>query len=200
MYRNYFKRYLDIVLSLVLALPILIICSIFAIFIKLEDKGPVLYCGKRIGKNRSEFKMYKLRSMKINAPDIRNTDGSTFNSKNDPRLLKIGKFLRMSSIDELPQLINVFLGDMSFVGPRPDLAEQSIIYDNENLDKTKFQIKPGVTGYAQCNGRNNITWKEKLKLDNYYVKNCSFTLDVKIIVKTVINVLGKKGINQKEVN
>ena len=146
----------------------------------------------------STFKMYKLRSMKMNAPDLRNEDGTTFNADDDPRLLKIGNFIRKTSIDELPQIINVLRGDMSFIGPRPDLSSQIIYYEDGVKDRAKFLVKPGITGYAQCNGRNEITWDEKLKLDHYYVDHCSLLLDIKIVFKTIKNVLLRKGINHSD--
>lgn len=198
MYKKYIKRCLDIVGSLVLILPITVIIFIFGIFIKLEDHGSIFYCGKRLGKNQTVFSMVKLRTMKMNAPDIRNADGSTFNAEDDPRLLKIGKFLRKTSIDELPQIYNVFLGQMSFVGPRPDLEEQLSLYKEENKDQTKFEIKPGITGYAQCNGRNDLLWDEKLKMDHYYVEHCNLFLDIKILIKTCFSVLNSEGVNKKD--
>ena len=196
MYKNCIKRIIDIILSLIIFIPLTLIVLIFGIFIKVEDKGPIFYCGNRLGMNKKVFRMYKLRSMKLNAPDLRNDDGTTFNSDNDPRLLKIGSFIRKTSIDELPQIINVLKGDMSFIGPRPDLDSQIVYYENSDKDQAKFLVKPGITGYAQCNGRNELDWNEKLKLDHYYVDNVSFSLDVQIFFKTVKNVLLRKGVNQ----
>lgn len=195
-YKNYVKRIFDIIISLILLIPILVICLIFGIFIKAEDKGTIFYSQNRLGKNMKPYKMYKLRSMKMNAPDLRNKDGSTFNSDKDPRLLKIGSFIRKTSIDELPQIFNVLLGNMSLIGPRPDLESQANLYEELDKDKTKFQVKPGITGYAQCNGRNELDWDEKLKLDHHYVEHCSFGLDVKIFFKTIMNVICRKGINK----
>lgn len=198
MYRKYIKRILDLGLALLLVVPVCLISFVIGCFIKLEDSGPVFYKGARLCKNRKPYKMYKLRSMKINAPDIRNSDGSTYNSIDDPRLLKIGNFIRKSSLDELPQIFNVLKGEMSLIGPRPDLEEQGYLYDELGKDQTKFSIKPGVTGYAQCKGRNEISWDEKLKLDHYYVDNCCFILDVKIFFLTIFNVIKRKGINKDE--
>lgn len=198
MYRKYIKRILDLGLALLLVVPVCLISFVIGCFIKLEDSGPVFYKGARLGKNRKPYKMYKLRSMKINAPDISNSDGSTYNSIDDPRLLKIGNFIRKSSLDELPQIFNVLKGEMSLIGPRPDLEEQGYLYDELGKDQTKFSIKPGVTGYAQCKGRNEISWDEKLKLDHYYVDNCCFILDVKIFFLTIFNVIKRKGINKDE--
>lgn len=198
MYQKYIKRFLDICISLVLMLPIILICFIFGIFIKLEDRGSVFYCSERLGIHRKSYNMFKLRSMKMNAPDIRNNDGSTFNSDNDPRLLRIGKFIRKTSIDELPQVFNVFIGDMSLIGPRPDLKSQGELYDCMNKDQTKFKVKPGITGYAQCNGRNELSWDEKIALDHYYVDHCNFIMDLKIIIKTIYQVMTRKGVNRDE--
>lgn len=197
-YRNSLKRVLDICISLVLIVPVTLICIIFGIIIFCEDKGSIFYCAERLGKNRKSFRMYKLRSMKLNAPDIRNEDGSTFNSDNDPRLLKIGKFIRKTSIDELPQILNVLKGEMSLIGPRPDLASQGKIYDLQKKDQTRFLVLPGITGYAQCHGRNELDWDERIALDHYYVDNCSFSLDFSIFLKTITEVLRKRGVNRDE--
>jgi len=139
--------------------------------------------------------MYKFRSMKMNAPDIRNEDGSTFNSDSDERLTKIGKFLRKTSIDEIPQILNIFKGDMSLVGPRPDLSSQIEFYDVGK--ELKFAVRPGLTGYAQIKGRNTISWKEKNQLDRYYVENVSFLLDAKIFFLTIIKIFKAEGVNKK---
>lgn len=197
-YQKYIKRLLDICISLILIPFIILICAIFGIFIKLEDKGSIFYCSERLGIHRKSYNMYKLRSMKMNAPDIRNEDGSTFNSDDDPRLLRIGKFIRKTSIDELPQIFNVFIGDMSLIGPRPDLKSQGELYDSMKKDQTKFKVKPGITGYAQCNGRNELSWDEKIALDHFYVDHCNLFMDIKIIIKTVYQVLMRKGVNRNE--
>ena len=122
MYKMFFKRAIDILLSLI-ALPfVLLVVAIMAVFIYLEDRGPVFYNATRRGRNGKNFKMFKLRSMYVNSPDLKNADGSTFNSDKDPRVTKVGRFMRKTSVDELPQILNVLIGDMSFVGPRPTLA------------------------------------------------------------------------------
>ena len=194
MYRHFFKRLFDIILSLI-GLPFfLILLLIIAPIIYFTDNGNIFYVAKRLGKNGKVFNMYKFRSMRMNAPDIRNEDGSTFNSDFDPRLTKIGKFLRKTSIDEIPQIINVLLGSMSFIGPRPDLESQIIYYDMEK--ETKFKVKPGITGYAQVNGRNDISWNEKNELDRYYEKKMNLYLDMKIFFMTIIKVLKRDGVNK----
>ena len=195
LYTNFFKRVLDIVLSLILLPFILIVCIIIAPIIFIEDKGPIFYNGKRLGKNGKVFKMYKFRSMIVDAPDIRNKDGSTFNSEKDPRLTKIGKFLRKTSIDELPQIVNVLKGDMSFVGPRPHIITNYKGYNTLTKEKQqRLKIRPGITGYSQAYYRNSITSDEKIKNDIYYVNNVSLLLDIKIIIKTFVSVINRDNI------
>jgi lipopolysaccharide/colanic/teichoic acid biosynthesis glycosyltransferase len=198
MYRYGIKRILDIILSL-LGLPFLLIVMIpVVIAIKLEDKGPIFYNALRVGKGMKEFKMYKFRSMKVNAPDIRNEDGSTFNSDNDPRVTKVGKFLRKTSIDEIPQLLNVLKGDMSFVGPRPSPLGNKHLYPKEYF--RKFDVRPGITGYNQAILRNHSTMEQRIKNDLFYVENISFILDLKIIFWTLIGVLKSKNIYRNDLN
>lgn len=195
MYKRFIKRLLDIIISL-LALPFFfILLIILTPIIYFSDKGSIFYNASRLGKDGKVFKMFKFRSMKMNAPDIRNEDGSTFNAENDPRLTKIGKFLRKTSLDEIPQVLNIFKGDMSLIGPRPDLASQIEFYDlNSEL---KFTVRPGLTGYAQVKGRNTISWKEKNQLDRYYVENISLLLDIKIFFLTIIKIFKAEGVNKK---
>lgn len=195
LYRKFFKRLFDIIFSLIVLPFFFILLIILSPIIYFADNGPIFYIAPRLGKNGRIFKMYKFRSMKVNAPDIRNEDGSTFNSDNDPRLTKIGKILRKTSIDEIPQLLNILKGDMSFIGPRPDLANQIDFYDLSS--EKKFNVKPGITGYAQVKGRNSISWDEKNKLDRYYVKNVSFLLDFKIFVLTILKIIKAEGVNKE---
>ena len=191
-YRNFFKRLIDIILCLI-ALPFfLLIFAVIAPLIYFSDRGSVFYNAPRLGKDGRIFKMYKFRSMKMNAPDIRNADGSTFNSENDPRLTKVGRFIRKTSLDEVPQLLNVLKGDMSIVGPRPDLPEHKEMYEGDEF--RKLEVRPGITGYSQAYVRNTVPWKERLVRDVWYVDNVSFVLDVKIIVKTATSVLSRKNI------
>lgn len=189
MYKVFFKRVLDILIAL-LFLPFFLILFIpVAILIKLEDWGPVLYTAERLGKNKVPFKMYKFRSMSVNAPDIRLADGSTFNGKDDPRVTKIGKFLRESSIDEIPQLLNVLIGDMSVIGPRPDVHSDEE-YPNEY--KAFLEVKPGITGYNQAYYRNETNRLEKMKNDKYYADHISFLFDIRIFFKTIAVVLKRE--------
>ncbi len=192
MYKKYIKRLLDIIFSLIILPPVLLVILICGLFIKLEDRGPIFYCGKRLGKDGKIFKMYKLRSMKVNAPDLRNEDGSTYNSDDDPRLTKVGRIIRKTSLDELPQLFNVLKGDMSFIGPRPDLPEHINYYEGNEV--RKLDVLPGISGYNQAYYRNSAEWKKRLQNDVYYVDNISFWLDFKILFKTVEGVILRKGI------
>jgi lipopolysaccharide/colanic/teichoic acid biosynthesis glycosyltransferase len=134
--------------------------------------------------------------MKNNSVDIRNNDGSTFNSSKDPRVTKIGHIFRKISFDELPQILNILKGEMSFIGPRPDLPDQISIYKSNNLSLERFNVKPGISGYAQINGRNSLSPKQRNALDTYYVNNLSFFLDIKIFFLTIIFILFPKNINR----
>lgn len=189
----FFKRLFDIVLSLI-ALPfVLLVILIFAPIIYFTDKGPVFYNAERLGYKGKIFKMYKIRSMRVNAPDIRNADGSTYNGANDPRVTKVGRFMRKTSIDEFPQFLNVLKGDMSLIGPRPTLATKS--YDELTDDqKKRYFVRPGITGYSQAYYRNSATADQKLEHDIYYVENISLWLDVKILFKTIFSVLKRENI------
>lgn len=192
MYKNYIKRLFDIIFSLLLLALILPIILVVGILIKIEDGGPIFYFGERLGRNKKIFKMFKLRSMKVNAPDIRNKDGSTYNAADDPRLTKIGKFIRKTSIDELPQIINILKGDMSFIGPRPDLPEHLYCYEKDEV--RKLEVLPGVSGYNQAYHRNAVIWKERLKNDVYYVDHISFIMDLKILFKTIFIITLRRGV------
>lgn len=193
---RFIKRSFDIVCASLLMIPVGIIIIISAVFIKLEDKGPVFYMAERTGRYGKLFKMYKLRSMKVNAPDIRLADGSTYNGDNDPRVTKFGKFARKTSIDELPQIINILKGDMTFIGPRPDTPVGSAEYTEE--EKVILTVRPGITGYNQAVNRNSVLTKEKLKNDIFYVEHLSLRFDIKIIFMTVLTVLGHKNINRSD--
>ena len=193
MYNDLFKRILDLFVSL-LAFPFFLLIFLFiAPAIYFNDKGPIFFNGNRMGKNGKRFSMYKFRSMKVNAPDIRNADGSTFNSDDDPRVTSVGRFIRKTSIDELPQLLNVLKGDMSLVGPRPTLTTKDISQYDEILSK-RLKVRPGLTGYSQAYFRNSIDQDEKYEKDIYYIENMSFLLDLKIIVKTIMSVVRKENV------
>lgn len=194
MYKFFFKRLFDIIIGLI-ALPIvLLIIIILAPIIYFTDRGPVFYNAERLGIKCKKFKMYKLRSMYVDAPDLRNPDGSTYNSDNDPRVTPIGSIMRKASLDEFPQFLNVLLGDMSFIGPRPTVG--NITYGElDEITKKRYDVKPGVTGYAQAYFRNSISQEEKFRCDAYYTDNVSFVMDVKILFKTVCSVITRKNIN-----
>ena len=179
---RFIKRLFDVVVSAVLMIPIGIVILISGAAIKAEDKGPIFYMADRTGRFGKIFKMYKLRSMKVNAPDIRLADGSTYNGEDDPRVTKFGKFARKTSIDELPQVINILKGDMTFIGPRPDTPVGSAAYTEE--EKIILTVRPGITGYNQAVNRNSVLTKEKLKNDIYYVKHLSLWFDIKIVFMT----------------
>lgn len=195
MYENYIKRLMDLVLSL-LSLPVVILVVFIVIpFILFDDGRPVFYNAYRIGRYGRLFKMYKFRTMKRNSPDIRTESGDTYNSKDDQRVTRVGRFLRKSSIDELPQIFNVIKGDMSFIGPRPDPPDWLEKYSDE--EKIFLNSRPGITGYSQAYYRNSINAREKIKNDIYYVNHCSFILDLRIFFKTIFMVLSHDNIYRK---
>ena len=197
MYVHFFKRLFDLLIGLI-ALPfVLLLIIIFAPIIYLTDRGPIFYNGERMGKNGKKFKMFKLRSMYVNSKDIRNDDGSTFNSDKDPRVTPIGHFLRKTSLDEFPQFLNVLIGDMSLVGPRPSLTTTPYSEYSE-IRKKRVSIKPGVTGYSQAYYRNSIGQDEKFKYDAHYADNISFIMDMNILFMTVWTVVANKNINTAE--
>lgn len=198
------KRMIDIIGALigtVLLIPVTIIIYFARKFSK-EEKGPLFYEQLRYGKNGKIFRLYKYRSMCIGADEklkeylasneeARKEFKKTHKLQNDPRITKIGNFLRKTSLDELPQMINILKGDMSFVGPRPVVEKEVEEYGEK---KEKFlSVKPGLTGYWQVNGRSNTTYEERMKMELYYVDNCSLWLDIKIFFKTFKTVFKKEG-------
>ncbi|EEH96849.1 sugar transferase [Clostridium tertium] len=195
---NLSKRIIDIIgslIGLILLSPILIIVGIL---IKFESKGPIVFTQKRVGKDGKEFDMYKLRSMVVNAEEIKEKlkeqnemSGPMFKMKDDPRITKVGKFIRKTSIDELPQLVNILKGDMSLVGPRPSLPNE--VKEFETWMLKRLNVKPGLTCYWQVMGRNNIDFEDWMKLDVKYVNERSFWLDIKLIFKTVFVLFGDRN-------
>ena len=186
------KRAMDII-ACVVALPfVLIILIPVAIAIKVEDHGPIFFRSMRIGKGFKEFGMLKFRSMKVNAPDLRNEDGSTFNSKTDPRVTKIGHILRETSLDEIPQVFNVLAGQMSIIGPRAGDVESKDTYEED--EKDKLLIRPGITGYTQAYYRNGLGVREKRLYDAWYAHSVNFRLDVKIFFRTIKTVLTHENV------
>lgn len=192
------KRLLDIFLSIIALVCLSPVLLITSIAIYLEDKGPVIFIQERNGLNGKVFRMYKFRSMCVNAPimhkdllDKNELDGPAFKMRNDPRVTKVGNFIRKTSIDELPQLINILKGEMSIVGPRPLPTYETAKcteYQNQRL-----LIKPGLTCYWQCCGRNDIPFDEWMELDLKYLEEASFITDLKIILKTVGSVFSQNG-------
>lgn len=187
MYIHFFKRLIDLTLSL-LAFPLFCILLVpVAIAIKLEDGGPVFYRSARVGKGFQKFGMFKFRSMKVNAPDLRNADGGTYNAADDPRVTRVGKFLRETSLDETPQLLNIIKGEMSIIGPRAGDWESVDTYADDEKDKVK--VLPGLTGYCQAYFRNAASVREKRLKDAWYANHVSFKLDLQIFFKTIATVL-----------
>lgn len=190
-----FKRTIDIVCSLfglLVLSPVLIIVSIL---IKLESDGPIIFSQDRIGYKGQKFKMYKFRSMVVNAEELKKKlaeqnemSGPMFKMKNDPRVTKVGKFIRKTSIDELPQLINILKGEMSLVGPRPSLPKE--VKEFEPWMMERLEVKPGLTCYWQVSGRNDIDFEDWMKLDIKYVRERSFWVDIKLIFKTFFVLFG----------
>ena len=197
MYKHFFKRLFDLIIAL-FALPfVLLLILIMVPLIWLTDRGPTFYNAQRVGLNGKIFKMFKFRSMKVNAPDIRNTDGSTFNSSDDPRVTRIGRFIRKTSIDEIPQILNVLIGDMSFVGPRPVLPV--IPYaEYDDVRRKRLTVRPGITGYSQAYFRNSVGQEEKFLQDCYYTDHVSLLFDLKILFHTAYSVLKRENVFVKD--
>ncbi len=194
----FIKRAMDIFFSGLAIIVLSPVLFIIAVAIKTESKGPVIFCQKRIGKNGKEFYMYKFRSMVVNAEDILNklekqneADGPVFKMKDDPRVTKVGKFIRKYSLDELMQLFNILKGDMSIVGPRPALPKEVEEYDD--FARNRLKVKPGLTCYWQVMGRSNISFDEWMQLDVKYIKEMNLWLDIKLILKTIPAVLKGEG-------
>lgn len=186
------KEIFDRIVSLIALIIMLPFFLIIAIFIKLDSKGSVFFLQERVGKNGKIFRLFKFRTMVVGADE--KTKGVYIDEKN-PYVTRIGYFLRRWSIDELPGFINVLKGDMSLVGPRPTLEYQVRKYDD--LQKRRLLVKPGITGWAQVNGRNMLTWPERIKLDVWYVEHRSLWLDIKILFKTFWVVIKGEGVYTK---
>ncbi len=188
MYRSFFKRVIDftlVLIALIILSPILLVITIWLYFAN-EGAG-VFFLQMRPGKNEKLFKVIKFKSMN----DKTDSNGNLL--PNELRITKVGAFIRKTSIDEIPQLINVLKGDMSLVGPRPLRADYLPLYNEEQT--RRHDVRPGITGWAQVNGRNSISWTQKFKLDVWYVDHCSFILDVKILFLTLLRVIKRDGIN-----
>ena len=193
------KRIMDIVISLIALIILSPVFLIIAISIKIESRGPVFFVHKRIGKNGKIMKMYKFRTMVPNAEELikeftqqqLKEFKENFKLENDPRITKVGKFLRKTSLDELPQLINILKGELSIIGPRPVIGEELEKY-GEN--KSKFlSVTPGLTGYWAANGRSNTSYEQRMDMELYYIDNMSWKMDVKVFFKTIVSVVKKEG-------
>lgn len=188
MYKNFFKRVLDILISGIALLLIGWFLIIVTIFLHFANKGAgAFFLQERPGKNAKIFKVIKFKTM----TDEKDADGKLL--PDSQRLTKVGKFVRSTSVDELPQLINVFKGDMSLIGPRPLLVQYLPLYSPEHA--RRHEVRPGISGWAQCHGRNAISWTEKFKLDVWYVDHCTLWTDIQVIFITIKNVLMRKDIN-----
>lgn len=195
---KFFKRVIDVVCSLVGLLVLSPVLIIVSILIKLESDGPIIFSQDRIGYMGQKFKMYKFRSMVVNAEELKKKlseqnemSGPMFKMKNDPRVTKVGKFIRKTSIDELPQLINILKGEMSLVGPRPSLPKE--VKEFEPWMMERLEVKPGLTCYWQVSGRNSINFEDWMKLDIKYVRERSFWGDIKLILQTIFVLFGDKN-------
>jgi lipopolysaccharide/colanic/teichoic acid biosynthesis glycosyltransferase len=193
------KRVIDVILASVALILLSPLFVIIAIAIKIDSKGPVFFAHKRIGKNGKIIKLYKFRSMVINAeeliksftPEQMREYKENYKLTNDPRITKVGKFLRKTSLDELPQLINIINGDLSIIGPRPVVADELEKY---GVNKDKFlSVTPGLTGYWAANGRSNTTYEQRMKMELYYIDNLSLKMDIKVFFKTILSVVKKEG-------
>lgn len=192
-YQRRGKRLLDLVLS-VIGLPILGIATVITAPLVRRDGGPAIFRSTRLGVGQREFKMLKFRSMSVDAADIRNSDGTTFNATDDPRVTPIGALLRRTSVDELPQIINVLRGDMSFVGPRPSPTGNQDRYEEVAL--RRFEVRPGITGLDQALNRNSASLKKRYINDARYVDTCSLRLDLWILLRTLVKVFSQRGLHR----
>ncbi len=190
MYKRFFKRFFDILISFIGIVVALVPMIIIAIAIKMDSEGPVLFRQKRIGKNGRVFEIMKFRSMCVGAE---HTGTGVYSEKGDPRVTKVGNILRKTSLDEIPQFFNILRGDMSFIGPRPPLTYHPWDYSEYTDEQRKmFNVRPGITGWAQVNGRKAVEWNRRIELNNWYVENVSLLLDLKILFSTVSKVLSNE--------
>lgn len=187
MYKNGIKRLLDCIISVLVLIITSLPMFIVAILIRLESPGPVIFKQQRIGKDGKVFNILKFRSMVQNSE---HTGSGVYSGEGDARVTKVGRFIRATSIDELPQCINILRGEMSLVGPRPPLTYHPWPYEEYTAEqKRMFEVRPGITGWAQVNGRKEVEWNKRIKLNVWYVDNVSFLLDLKILFMTVFKVL-----------
>ena len=193
MYAKYIKRFLDLVLSLMALIILMPLMIVIAILIKIDSKGPVFFLQERLGKNGKIFKIIKFRTMIVNAENI--GDGLKIKSESDNRITRVGKIIRKTSLDELPQLVNVIKGDMSIVGPRPPVTYHPYKYEKYSEEqRERFNVRPEITGLAQVKVRNSASWDERINIDIKYIKEITFINDLKIIVRTVKKVFERENI------
>lgn len=190
MYKNVIKRIFDFLFSLAIILLILPLLLIISILLSFQNKGTPFFFQDRPGKDEKKFKIIKFKTM----TDEKDENGNLL--PDNKRITKLGGFIRKWSLDELPQLFNVLKGDMSLIGPRPLLFKYIPLYSKEQ--KRRHEVRPGISGWAQVNGRNNISWTKKFELDVYYIDNISFLLDIKILWLTFLKVIKREGVNQSE--
>ena len=190
--QTFAKRAIDIGIAAIALILLSPLFALIAIAIRLESAGPVLFRQKRIGRGTAHFTLFKFRTMIANAPDIRNSNGSTYNAPNDPRCTRVGRLLRFFSLDELPQLLNVLTGAMSLVGPRPDLVDQTRFYGDDEW--FRLVVKPGITGLAQISGRNALSWPARTRLDLDYIAQQSLRFDINILWRTLSYVINCKDV------
>lgn len=188
------KRVIDVVGALVALAVLGPVLAVVAAGVRLTSRGPILFRQSRLGRSGVPFEIWKFRTMYAGAREVRNADGSAFSANDDPRVTPLGRLLRASSLDELPQLWNVVRGDMSLVGPRPDQVDQMRYY--KPAEYRKLAVRPGITGLAQVRGRNRIAWEARKQLDSDYVDRWSIWLDAKLLAETVPCVLLRRGIHQ----
>lgn len=196
---QYIKRIIDVIISVIATIVLIPLFLIITIAIKLETKGSAIFKHTRVGKDGKIIKIYKFRTMVNNAEDMikdltkeqQKEFKENFKISNDPRITKVGKFLRETSLDELPQLINIIKGELSIIGPRPVIAEELKKYE-DNIGKF-LSVTPGLTGYWAANGRSNTTYEQRMQMELYYIDNCSLLMDIKVFFKTISSVLKRKG-------
>lgn len=193
------KRVIDVILASIALILLSPVFAIIAIAIKIDSKGPVFFAHKRIGKNGKIIKLYKFRSMVVNAeeliksftPEQMKEYKENYKLTNDTRITRVGKFLRKTSLDELPQLLNIINGDLSIIGPRPVVVDELEKYGS---NKDKFlSVTPGLTGYWAANGRSNTTYEQRMEMELYYIDNLSLKMDIKVFFKTILSVVKKEG-------
>jgi lipopolysaccharide/colanic/teichoic acid biosynthesis glycosyltransferase len=189
---RFVKRALDVIVSALALVVLLPLVAVIALAVKLSSPGPVLFRQQRLGQGGGPFTLYKFRTMLHESPMVRGRDGSAFVGAGDPRLTRVGRLLRDSTLDEIPQLVNVLKGDMSVVGPRPDLLEQLELYDD--LMRRKLEVKPGMASLSLVHGRNSLAWYKRAELDVYYVDHRSLLLDAKIFLMAFLMVLLRRGV------